>query len=177
MLRGGASIAPARAGDLPQLRAIELACAEQFSVLDLPPARRADCVPLDRLERARAEGLLWVAVDDRDVPVGFALAGTLDGQLHLEELAVHPSQQAKGLGTALVRAVITEARQRRGTSLTLTTFRFVAWNAPWYERLRFRVLAPQELSASLRAILDREALLGLAPERRVAMRLELTSSD
>lgn len=101
----------------------------------------------------------------------------LFGQLHLEELAVHPSQQAKGLGTALVRAVITEARQRGGTSLTLTTFRFVAWNAPWYERLRFRVLAPQELSASLRAILDREALLGLAPERRVAMRLELTSTD
>lgn len=157
---------------LPLLRAVELAAAQRFSLADLPPARRLDSVPLDRLELARLEGLLWIAV--KDAPIGFALAETLAGQLHLEELAVHPEHQRKGVGSALVSSAIAEARRRGLGGVTLTTYRFVEWNAPWYARLGFREVAAERLSAELQAIVEREASLGLARERRLVMRLPLT---
>jgi GNAT superfamily N-acetyltransferase len=53
--------------------------------------------------------------------------------------------------------------------VTLTTFRDVPWNGPFYERLGFRVVAGAELSAALRAIADDETRRGLDPSRRVAM--------
>jgi GNAT superfamily N-acetyltransferase len=159
---------------LPLLRAIELAAAQSFSLIDLPPARRLDSVPLDRLELARLEGLLWIAVNSTEAPIGFALAGVLADQVHLEELAVHPEHQRKGVGSALVNSVIAEARTRGCGGVTLTTYRFVEWNAPWYARRGFRELRVEERSAELHAVVEREVSLGLARERRLVMRLPLT---
>lgn len=157
---------------LPALAAIELAAAEQFPLVDLPAPRRADRVPLARLSEARSRALLWIALDDGAAPAGFALAGYVDGRLHLEELAVHPSQQRRGLGAALVEHVVAEAREVACPLLTLTTFRYVPWNAPWYRRLGFRELSSEELGPELRAILAHEVTLGLDPQRRVALGLD-----
>lgn len=165
-------VVPASA-QLPLLRAVELAAAERFSLIDLPPARRLDSVPLERLELARAQGLVWVAVTPGDAPVGFALAAVLTGDLHLEELAVHPEHQRRGVGSALVNNVIAEARRRGCGGVTLTTYRFVEWNAPWYARRGFLELRLEAQSEKLQSIVEREAALGLPRERRLAMRLPL----
>ena len=65
---------------------------------------------------------------------------------------------------------------RSGTAgpapLTLTTFAEVPWNAPYYARIGFRVLADAELSPGLRAIRAHEAALGLDRWPRVCMRRE-----
>ena len=55
-------------------------------------------------------------------------------------------------------------------ALTLTTFRDVPWNAPYYRRLGFAVLASADQGPQLRALVAREAatIPGGAP--RVAMR-------
>jgi len=55
-------------------------------------------------------------------------------------------------------------------SVTLTTFRDVPWNMPFYERLGFEVVPTPALSPALRAVVDDETRRGLDPIRRVVMR-------
>lgn len=57
--------------------------------------------------------------------------------------------------------------------MTLTTFRDVPWNAPFYARAGFRELAAAELSPELAELVREEAARGLDPERRVVMRCPL----
>jgi predicted N-acetyltransferase YhbS len=72
------------------------------------------------------------------------------------------------------RALLAHAAGRAGeeglTGMTLTTFAEVPWNAPYYARLGFRVLAEAELTPGLRAIRAAEAAHGLDRWPRVCMR-------
>jgi GNAT superfamily N-acetyltransferase len=98
--------------------------------------------------------------------VGFALVKMLADDLpHLEEIDVHPTHGRRGLGTALVRAVCEWATASGYVMLTLTTFRAVPWNLPFYGRLGF-VEIPRE---TLRPELSAEAHRGLDPDTRVVM--------
>jgi hypothetical protein len=72
-----------------------------------------------------------------------------------------------------VEAVRDWARAAGHARLTLTTFRGVPWNEPFYARLGFRELAESELSDALRAVVEDEAARGLDPALRVVMGCEL----
>jgi hypothetical protein len=66
------------------------------------------------------------------------------------------------------------ARSKAGLSaVTLTTFTDVAWNAPLYRHLGFRVLGEDELGPQLHGVRDKETSHRLDPARRVCMRWEL----
>lgn len=65
---------------------------------------------------------------------------------------------------------------RRLPALTLTTFPDVPWNAPYYARLGFRVLADGDVGPQLRRIRAHEAELGLDRWPRVAMRRPVPST-
>lgn len=126
----------------------------------------------------QAQGLVWVAQDaqdppDAEGPSGFAACEAFDGALHLWELAVRRERQGQGVGRALIRAVTDAARARGCAAVTLTTFREIAWNAPFYARLGFRELAAHELDGRLAEVLSREAAKGLDVAARCAMRLEV----
>ena len=58
-------------------------------------------------------------------------------------------------------------------TITLTTLRHIPWNAPWYQRLGFRVLETGELSEALRDLLQQEIQRGLPADQRVAMCCDL----
>jgi GNAT superfamily N-acetyltransferase len=121
------------------------------------------------LEGAVRQGHLWVALAG-NAPVGFAHVEIIDARTaHLEEIDVLPAHGRRGLGTRLVTEVCEWAASAGYDAVTLTTFRDVPWNRPFYERLGFRVVAGAELSAALRAIADDETRRGLDPSRRVAM--------
>ena len=110
-----------------------------------------------------------------ETPVGFALVKMLADDLpHLEELDVEPSHGRCGVGTALVRAVCEWASTIGYPMLTLTTFRSVAWNMPFYARLGFVEIPADELRGELRAVVSEEAGRGLAPATRVAMCYRVT---
>ena len=158
------SIRHAEPTDLARLTLIEEAADRLFPEGRIP---EPETMPRAELERAHADGLLWVATSE-DGPAGFAVCGVTDGLLHLYLLAVHPARGRRGIGTALVRTVLAEARARALPGVTLTTFRDLPWNAPFYERLGFRPLEEAELSPALRTILSREAAAGLT--NLVAMR-------
>jgi GNAT superfamily N-acetyltransferase len=163
----------ARAEDLPQLAAVELAAASRFRTQGVDGALLAQTVPAGELRRGLDEARLWVATAGDDRPVGFALASVLEGGPHLEELDVHPDHGRRGLGAALVAAVLAWARAAGHAGVTLVTFRDVPWNAPFYERLGFRPLAPDALGPALRERLAEEARRGLPVARRVVMRAAL----
>ena len=162
----------ARSLDVGGLGEIERAAAALFEPYGLAELF-ADTTPVEKLLAAVRDGRLWVAVDTRAGVVGFALAAVVGGSAHLDELDVHPEHGRRGIGGALVGAVVAWARLRRFPSLTLNTMRDVPWNAPFYERLGFVVLRDDELSEALRALRRLEIEHGLPGERRVSMRLSL----
>jgi GNAT superfamily N-acetyltransferase len=61
--------------------------------------------------------------------VGFLLAEAHPSSLFIVELSVHLDWQGKGIGRQLIACAGEHARTLGLTSLTLTTFRDVPWNA------------------------------------------------
>jgi GNAT superfamily N-acetyltransferase len=163
----------ARPRDLPALAAIELAAAALLEG-HAPASVLNETTDEAELRHAQAEGRLWVALDG-DVPVGFAQVEILAPNLpHLEELGVHPAHGRRGIGAALVRTVCDWAERSGYAALTLTTFRAVPFNMPFYAKLGFEEVPASELRPEIAAIVRDEAARGLAVERRVVMRRRLT---
>lgn len=122
------------------------------------------------MQRASHEGHLWVVLAD-DAPVGFAHVVAIDAATaHLEEIDVLPAHGRRGLGTRLVLHVCRWAGMNGFESVTLTTFRDVPWNMPFYGRLGFRIIPSSELSPALRAVVQDETRRGLDPACRVVMK-------
>jgi hypothetical protein len=61
--------------------------------------------------------------------------------------------------------------------VTLTTFRGVAFNMPFYERLGFEVIPDASVNPALRTIVNDETRRGLDPSNRVVMRRTCRISD
>ncbi len=167
-------IQPADSETLELLPAIETAAGEIFPAEDLAPELQEEGLPMAWFDRAAREGRLWTAVTRASgLPVGFVLVTIVDGSAHLHEMDVHPDHGRRGLGTALVGAVVEWARGKRFSCVTLTTFRHLPWNGPFYRRLGFEALSPAELTPGLARLLEQEVQNGLDGSKRVAMRLEL----
>ncbi len=167
-------VRPARVEDVPGIQAVEVAAVERFRGIEDPRiARSADAPPYSRvgLERASIEHRCWVAVDDDGSIIGFAVAWMVDGEGHLDELAVAPAHGRRGVGRALVDEVVAWTVAQELPSITLTTFRDVPWNGPYYEKLGFRVVSP--LTPALQALVDEQKAWGLEPSLRVVMRRSL----
>ncbi|HEY8300883.1 MAG TPA: GNAT family N-acetyltransferase [Jatrophihabitans sp.] len=153
--------------DLEQLPDIDRRAESLFRVagMDLPDLP----FPLDALHESRA-----VFVAGRP-PVGFVQVDEVDGIAHVQELAVLPSHMRKGLGSALLDAACTWARESGYPAITLTTYEHVPWNGPFYTSRGFVELA--ELTPELFEIRDWERDVGLdAVGRRIAMRRDLTDA-
>src|SRR5262245_41536168 len=163
------TIALAAAQDLLALPAIELAAA-RLLVGQAPESVLAETTSDEELRDAQRLGHLWVARLD-DQPVGFAHVKILEARhAHLEEIDVHPDHGRRGLGTQLVMAVCVWAARQGYESVTLTTFRGVPFNMPFYERLGFEVVADTIVSPALRAVVNDETRRGLDPSNRIVMR-------
>jgi GNAT superfamily N-acetyltransferase len=163
------TIALARARDLPALPAIERAAA-RLLVGQAPESILDETTSDEELRAAQRLGHLWVALLD-DQPVGFAHVKILEARdAHLEELDVLPEHGRRGLGTQLVTAVCAWAAGQGYESMTLTTFRDVPFNMPFYESLGFAPIPDAIVSPALRALVNDEMRRGLDPSNRVVMR-------
>lgn len=171
-MRSGYTVRAARTHDVAALADVERAAAQMFAAYGLAELFSATSPP-EKLEAAACDGRLWVATDAGGTIVGFALAGEVGGNAHLDEIDVHPAHGRRGVGRALIDAVIAWARRHRRPALTLNTMRDVPWNAPYYERLGFVALADDALPAPLAELRRLEVEHGLPGDQRVSMRLDL----
>jgi GNAT superfamily N-acetyltransferase len=168
-------IRAATAADSAVLQDIERAAGAQFATVGLADIAAHEPFAIAELDAYAADGRSWVATDPDGGLCGYAVADVLDGCAHLEQVSVRPEHQGRGIGRALVDAVITWARRSEFPAVTLTTFTDVAWNAPLYAHLGFRPLGDDELGPELAARRDDETRHGLDPERRVCMRFEVAA--
>lgn len=164
------TIRVARFEDLAHLPAIERAAAALFRTTAYPAMADAD-LAAPHIDLARDQ--VWVAVDEQDHPVAFAVAHALDHSFHLHELDVDPRYARRGLGRALIATIAAWARAEGYTALTLSTFRAIPWNGPYYTRLGFQPLDESQLSPDLQAVRQAEAAAGLPIGERMCMRLAL----
>jgi GNAT superfamily N-acetyltransferase len=165
---GAEAVAPevrvAGAADLELLPDIDSRAESLFRVagLDLPELP----FPIDALHQSK---IVYVAGTP---PVAFVQVDEVGGNAHVQELAVLPAHMRQGLGTMLLDAACTWAREQGYRAITLTTYADVAWNAPFYAGRGFVELT--ELTPELVEIRDWERDVGLDDVgRRVAMCREL----
>jgi len=118
------SIRPVRADELALLPAVEAAADALFGPFD----RGAFPGPGSPEEF----GAALVVLVAGEPPVGLCRIDAVRDGAHLEQLSVDPGHGRRGIGRALLRAGIGWAEARRYPELTLTTYRDVPWNGPFY---------------------------------------------
>ncbi|MFB7266098.1 GNAT family N-acetyltransferase [Streptomyces nojiriensis] len=167
------AIRTARLDELPLLQDIERAAGRCFRDIGMPEIADDEPLTLDELAPYQRVGLAWVSVDGADVPGAYLIAEHVEGNLHVEQVSVHPDRARRGLGRGLLEHLADFAGRAGAPALTLTTFTEVPWNAPYYARCGFRPLADAGLTPGLREIREREAAHGLDRWPRVCMRRDL----
>ena len=160
----------ATTSEIERVRQIERASASRF--VGTARAALADDEPTDgaTLTQRIAAGGLLVAEQDEEV-VAFVMFRAVEGCGYIEQIDVLPSHERRGIGARLIEAVAEVARGRGWPALTLSTFKDVPFNAPYYRRLGFAdVEALTPVMAEIRA--EHEAR-GLDESARVFMRREV----
>jgi GNAT superfamily N-acetyltransferase len=140
----------ARPDEFAQLREIEFKADKLFETVGIGPFLN------DEAESHFDQAALLLAVNDP--PVGFVSVELVDGFPHIWQLSVDPDHARKGLGSALVEAACDWAKSEQFGAITLTTYRDVPWNGPFYESLGFVVL--DALTPELHAIRQHERSIG-----------------
>ena len=169
------TVRPARADDLGALVRIELAAGAAFRDLGMDAVADDDPGSVEDLAPYAQSGRAFVAADAEDWPIGYLLLDLVDGAAHIEQVSVHPDHARKGIGRALIERASVWARGHGLDALTLTAYREVPWNGPYYERLGFAYLTTEQETPGLQAIRERERKRGLDRWPRACMRLLLLS--
>lgn len=163
-ITAGAVLRLTQESDIALLPAIERSAARAFRQILLSRLADSEVISVarhhDYLETEHS--LLAVAAGQ---PVGFILTEPLDDALFIVEVAVHRARQQQGIGRMLLERVIESARQMGYPAVTLTTFREVPWNAPFYTRLGFAMLDELTLPAGLAAKRNRRPGTACRPSR------------
>lgn len=161
-------IRPARESDIPDLGVIEVAAGQLFRTVEMAEIAGHDPDEAG-LREAHGRGMVWVAELD-GVTVGYVVARVLDGNAHVQQVSVDPAHARRGIGRELMAHVETWGARGERPATTLTTFRDVAWNGPYYRRLGYRELSPAEHGPQLADVMRGEAALpGIDASRRCAM--------
>jgi GNAT superfamily N-acetyltransferase len=158
--------------DFPALIAIEADAGESFTALD-PTFNMGDggCTPED-FQRGLDEATLLVAEVDHGAPLGFLLLWRIDNTAHIRELDVLRAHQGQALGRQLIAQAEHWAADNGYTEITLTTFRDVPWNAPYYTSLGYTPYTPSPNHPTIAHMLDAETA-HFPNHPRIAMRKPL----
>jgi len=155
-------VRPAQPSEIETVRAIERASAQRFVGLMDALAEDEPSPASVLAARIEASGLLVAEIDS--AVAAFVMFRPVGDGLYIEQIDVLPAFERRGIGAVLIDAV--GARTRR---LTLSTFRDVPWNAPYYRRLGFRDLDDKKLAPDLQEIRREHLARGLDESARVFM--------
>ena len=144
-----------------------------FIDVGMPQVAEHEPLPVEALARYLSDARLRVVVDGCDLVVAYLLTDGVDGCVHVEQVSVHPEHSRRGLGRCLLEDAARRAVVSGAPALTLTTFRDVPWNGPYYARLGFHALGEGDVTPGLQAVRAAEAAHGLDRWPRVCMRRDL----
>jgi len=146
-------VRPARPGEFALLGAIEIEAGERFEQIGFHLE-----APVPTAERGEIPLAVHVAGDP---PVGFVWMNLVDGRPHVEEIAVLTGAGRRGVGRSLLGAACRWAEEAGYPSVTLCTFRDVAWNGPFYRSAGFVELEPGDWGPELAGLRQAERANGL----------------
>ncbi|MBD0322205.1 MAG: GNAT family N-acetyltransferase [Aldersonia sp.] len=156
--------------DIDRVREIEAAAGQTFRTVGMDRIADDAAPSAERLARYVQKQRGWVWAADGEPAAGYLLVDIVDGHAHIEQVSVHPDYAGRRIGAALVEYAVQWGAARSLDVVTLTTYRDVAWNAPYYWRMGFRPVPENRLGAGLRTIRQREIQAGLDEWPRVTMR-------
>lgn len=84
--------------------------------------------------------------------VGFVQFAPIFGDLYLKQVSVDPAFGKRGIGRALLRHLETRAEALGFDVITLSTFRDLAWNAPFYASMGYEIVRRAEFRAYMSEI-------------------------
>ncbi|MEM9266248.1 MAG: GNAT family N-acetyltransferase [Cyanobacteria bacterium P01_F01_bin.13] len=175
-------IRTAHPSDVEHLPAIEKAAVQQYvpylSQLGLTPDHLENIVSINFLYQAQQQGCLWVATlqNTQISPlVGFVVVNRWADSFFVVELDVLPDYERQGIGSALINQVINAACSQGLDKIILTTFRHIPWTIPFYHRLGFEIVVPENYTPDIRAIVDHEERHGFSRQVRVVMQCQISN--
>lgn len=147
--------------DIPSIRALERAASEPFRNIGM--AAIADDEPMSpEVLASYIQGHRAWVIGARSVELqAYCLVLRVDGWAHIEQVSVNPLWRGRRLGRSLIEHLSAWGDAESLAGLTLTTFRRVPWNGPYYGSLGFEWLDEAALSPGLQAIREHEKSLGL----------------
>jgi GNAT superfamily N-acetyltransferase len=161
------AIRPAIFSEIEAVRDIERASAQRFlGVMDDLAADEPS--PASVLAARIETGGLLVAEIGADL-AAFVMFRPVEDSFYIEQIDVLPAFERQRIGAALIDAVADRARATGLARLTLSTFREVPRNAPYYRRLGFDDIVDGELTPGLLEIRREHLARGLDEEARVFM--------
>lgn len=163
------SIRLAELDEIDRLCEIEREAGKRFLILGFPEPQHHFFLSRAVFHEGISDARVWVAVEGDAKLVGFAFAEYVDHTPHLKEIDVLIDYGRRGIGAQLIGAVCTWAHRQGFLTLTLTTFRDVKWNGPYYKKIGFVEIKPEMLGDELRQILKTENETALPGWKRVAM--------
>jgi len=155
----------ARLGEIAEVRALERASAQRFFGL-MDALAEDEPTPAEVLTARIEAGGLLVAVEGATI-AGFVMFRSVETYAYVEQLDVLPAFAGRRIGAALLDAVAERAKTEGLAGLSLSTFREVPWNAPYYRRLGF--VEVETLTPGLLAIRVKHLARGLDEAARVFM--------
>lgn len=125
---------------LRQIPPLEREAGARFKQIGMDDVAAGEVTPLSILEERVARGSLYVALASNGGVAGFLIWSPKDGRAYIEEVSVHPDHAGHRLAARLIEQLAADVHGSHA-ALSLTTFRDVPWNAPYYAKLGFRELA------------------------------------
>lgn len=159
--------------DCSAMRHIEISAAKRFAGLNLiEDAHLDNHMPPQRLLELVSKHQVWVACANESA-VGFVVASHIDSGCLIEELDVLVEHGGRGLGRLLVATVLEWSKAHGYSTVILSTFRDVPWNAPFYSKLGFEMIPEEQFSPDLHQLRQNELAAALPLEHRVLMRINI----
>lgn len=151
----GYFITPAKLDDIPALITVDKAASSVFAPTGLLSEESLeDHVPEEVFAQEIPLFNVFVARNQHGWAVGFAMIRIRGNGLYLDQVSVHPDHGQRGIGRALVIRILTEAELRKLPHVSLSTFRDVPWNGPFYASMGFKEIPNEKLEPYMREIED-----------------------
>lgn len=162
------TVRPAEEADLERLVAVEIEAGQLFRTVGMSEVAQ-DVPRIEDLRDAVEAHRVWVTDVGHQI-AGYVTAEVLDGNAHVAQVSVAPDYAGRRLGMAMIAFVEEWGRAAGRPATTLTTFRDVPWNGPYYRSLGYRVLPGDLIGPELAETMAHEAALpGIDASLRCAM--------